>query len=198
LILVLAVVTARAQGVPDPAHALAGAQLASALQSGGFVIYFRHADTGRAYVESGVDLKRCDTQRNLNGQGKADAREIGKQFRRLRIPVDDVLSSEYCRCWQTAQLAFGRHEINEWLTGADRAPRLAELRARKARELRRMLSTPPPAGTNTILISHGFNLLDAENYHLGTQGEAAVYRPDGNGAHHLVARLRPGEWSELP
>lgn len=196
--LLVGITGAQAQGTPDPEHALSGTQLASALQMGGFVIYFRHADTGPAYLETGVDLKRCDTQRNLNDRGKADARAIGAQFRRLEIPVDDVLTSEFCRCWQTAQLAFGRHEINEWLTGAGRAPRLADLRERKARELRRMLATPPPPGTNTILISHGFNMLDAESYHLSAQGEAAVYRPDGAGGYRLVARLRPDDWSTLP
>ena len=49
-----------------------------------------------------------------------------------------------------------------------------------------------------MLVSHGFNLWDAEGFHLGTQGEAAIYKPDGKGGYALVARLLPREWAELP
>jgi hypothetical protein len=48
------------------------------------------------------------------------------------------------------------------------------------------------------LVSHGFNLWDAEGFHLGTQGEAAIYRPDGKGGYAVVARIVPRQWSELP
>jgi cobalt-zinc-cadmium resistance protein CzcA len=65
--------------------------LVSALRQGGLVIYFRHADTGPAYQEQGVDLKRCDSQRNLNDKGRNEARQIGAQFKRLGIPVGEVI-----------------------------------------------------------------------------------------------------------
>ena len=60
-----------------------------------------------------------------------------------------------------------------------------------------MLAATPTPGTNTILVSHGFNLWDAEGFHLGTQGEAAIYKPDSKGGYALVARLLPREWTEL-
>jgi hypothetical protein len=62
--LALAMACAGAQGQPDSQHALTGASLAAALRDGGFVIYFRHADTGPAVPEPpGFDLARCGTQR---------------------------------------------------------------------------------------------------------------------------------------
>jgi broad specificity phosphatase PhoE len=183
---------ADATGLEDPAT------LASALREGGFVIYFRHADTGPAYREQGVDLNRCETQRNLNEQGRLQARQIGAQFRRAGIPVGPVWSSAFCRCRETAELAFGRYEINPVLTGVSRAPEAASLRESAARGLKRLLATRPAGAVNTVLVSHGYNLWDAEGFHLGTQGEAAVYRPDGRGGYALVARLTPDAWARLP
>src|SRR3954468_2584950 len=81
-----------APGEPDPALELSGAALVRALQEGGYVIYFRHADTGPAFPERvPVALQRCETHRNLNENGRIQARQIGEQFRRLRIPVGEVL-----------------------------------------------------------------------------------------------------------
>jgi len=188
-----------AKGEPDPAVALSGAELVQALQGGGFVIYFRHADTGTPSAEgSGVDLERCETQRNLNDHGRNEARSIGAEFNRLRIPVGEILTSEYCRCWQTAELAFGRYRRLGILTGVGRNPEAADKRAQAAAGLRGLLAMRPPAGTNTVLISHGYNLFDLEQFLLGTQGEAAVYSPDGRGGYALVARLIPEQWAGLP
>lgn len=184
-------------GTPDPEHALGGKSLASALARGGYVIYFRHSDTGSPYVEQGVDLKRCETQRNLNDNGREEARLIGAQFKLLKIPVGEVLASEFCRCKETADLAFGRHKPDPMLTGVSRSAEAAPRRAQAIAALKKMLSATPAPGTNTVLVSHGYNLWDAEGFHLGTQGEAAIYKPDGKGGYVLVARVLPREWMGL-
>ena len=185
-------------GVPDAAEALAGISLVQALQRGGLTVYFRHADTGPAYSEPRpIDLNRCETQRNLNENGRLQARVIGEQFRRLNIPVGDILSSEFCRCWQTAELAFGRYRKVSALTGVSRDPEAAADRRASAEALRKLLGTVPASNTNTVLVSHGYNLFDLEQFLLGTQGEAAVYRPDGRGGYALVARVTPDEWAKL-
>lgn len=185
-------------GIPDPEHALGGKSLASALARGGYVIYFRHADTGPALLEQGVDLKRCETQRNLNDNGREEAKLIGAQFRRLKIPVGEVLASEFCRCRESADLAFGRHKLEPLLTGVSRSSEAAPRHEQAIAALKKMLAATPAPGTNTVLVSHGFNLWDAEGFHLGTQGESAIYMPDGKGGYALVARLLPREWAELP
>jgi broad specificity phosphatase PhoE len=178
---------------------LSDTELVAALQRGGNVIYFRHADTGPAYPEpSTVDLERCETQRNLNDAGRAEAVEIGRQFQRLGIAVGSVLSSQFCRCKETAQLAFGRYETAPTLTGVARGPEFVQARERASNGLRTLLSTPPTAGKNTVLVSHGFNLIDLEGLYLSTQGEAAVYRPDGTGGYSLLARILPAQWAKLP
>ncbi len=184
-------------GVPEQEQALNGEALAAALKRGGYVIYFRHADTGPAYMEQGVDLKRCETQRNLNDSGREEAKLIGARFRSLKIPVGEVLSSEFCRCKETADLAFGRYKIAPMLTGVSRSAEAAPRREQAIAGLKKLLAATPAPGTNTVLVSHGFNLWDAEDFHLGTQGEAAIYMPDGKGGYALVARLLPRAWSEL-
>ena len=183
------VVLSAPSGVPDQEHALSGESLAAALKRGGYVIY---------YLEQGVDLKRCETQRNLNDNGREEAKLIGAQFRKLNIPVGEVLASEFCRCRETADLAFGRHKLEPLLTGVSRSVEAAPRRERAIAALKKMLAATPPPGTNTVLVSHGFNLWDAEGFHLGTQGEAAIYKPDGQGGYALVARLLPRDWGELP
>jgi phosphohistidine phosphatase SixA len=185
-------------GRPEASHALEGARLSEALGAGGLVLYFRHADTGPAYPEQGVDLDRCESQRNLNDKGRAEARDIGEQFRRLRVPVGEVLTSQFCRCRETAELAFGKASVAPVLTGVSRSAEAAAKREAASAGLRKLLATPPAPGRNTVLVSHGYNLWDAEGYHLGTQGEAAVYRPDGKGGYVLLARLLPPAWKDLP
>lgn len=196
---VIATCVQAAAGEPDPTHKLAGSALVAALQKGGYVIYFRHADTGPALPErEPVDLQRCETQRNLNEHGREQAREIGMQFERLGLPVGDVLVSEFCRCWQTAELAFGRFRKEPILTGISRDANRADQRAKAAAGLRELLAARPSGRANTVLISHGYNLFDAEQFLLGTQGEAAIYLPGGDGAYSLVARLLPEDWARLP
>ena len=199
LLLMLAVYSASGAppGTPDPEHALGGKSLASALARGGYVIYFRHADTGSPYAEQGVDLKRCETQRNLNDNGREDARLIGVQFKMLKIPLGEVLSSEFCRCKETADLAFGRHTLEPMLTGVSRSAEAAPRREQAIAALKKMLAATPAQGTNTVLVSHGYNLWDAEGFHLGAQGEAAIFKPDGKVGYVLVARVLPREWMGL-
>ncbi len=192
------VVLSAPSGVPEQEHALSGESLAAALKRGGYVIYFRHADTGPAYLEQGVDLKRCETQRNLNDNGREEAKLISAQFRRLKIPVGEVLASEFCRCRETADLVFGRHNVEPMLTGVSRSAEATPRREQSIAALKKMLAATPAPGSNTVLVSHGFNLWDAEGFHLGTQGEAAIYVPGGKGGYALVARLLPREWAELP
>jgi len=191
------VVRSAPSGVPEQEHALSGESLTAALKRGGYVIYFRHADTGPAYLEQGVDLKRCETQRNLNDNGREEAKLIGAQLRRLRVPVGEVLASEFCRCRETADLAFGGYTLEPMLTGVSRSAEATPRREKAIAALKKMLAATPAPGTNTVLVSHGFNLWDAEGFHLGTQGEAAIYIPDGKGGYALVARLLPRDWMAL-
>jgi virginiamycin B lyase len=190
--LTLALGASSAAGEPT----LSGSALADALRRGGFVIYFRHAATDFSQSDTNTqNLRSCRTQRNLNAQGRADARAIGRGFRALRIPVGRVLASRYCRTRQTAQLAFGRVQLTTDLTSLPSAPNERE-RTRRIRALRAMLGTAPRAGTNTVLVAHLFNIQDAADLSL-EEGEAAIFRPLGRGRFRRVARVLPRAWAGL-
>lgn len=72
----------------------------------GSIVLFRHANAPGFSDPPGFTLNDCSTQRNLDATGQAQARRIGEQFRSRRIPVREVLSSQWCRTRETAQLAF--------------------------------------------------------------------------------------------
>src|SRR5262245_30266844 len=75
------------------------------LRGGGHVALIRHASAPGA-VGDPVDYKLddCATQRNLSEQGRAEARELGARFRMQKVKVGRVVSSQWCRCRQTAEL----------------------------------------------------------------------------------------------
>ncbi len=61
-----------------------------------------------------------------------------------------------------------------------------------------MLSTAPKPGTNTIIVTHKPNIIDAlgKDWFDVKEGEASVFRPD-NGGYKLVARVQMDEWSRV-
>ena len=90
---------------------LTGPALLQELKKGGYVIYFRHFETGADFADQvTADVNNCWSQRQINSNGFNDARRVGKFFYDQHIPVDRVVASPFCRTWQSADLAFGRHE----------------------------------------------------------------------------------------
>ncbi|MEH2593105.1 class 3 adenylate cyclase/phosphohistidine phosphatase SixA [Bradyrhizobium sp. AZCC 1577] len=170
--------------------------LVHALQSGGQVIYFRHAETDQSQSDSDrLNLANCATQRNLSDKGRAQARAINEAFSELGINVSKVLSSPYCRCVETAKLAFGRVTIVQDLEFAI-AKNEAEAK-RLGAVLRKLLETPPLSGTNNIVVAHSANLKEAAGIWPQPEGVAYIFQPRQNGGFTVVARVGPEEWSEL-
>ena len=84
--------------------------LISSLQEGKKIIFIRHAlAPGNGDPENFI-LEDCSTQRNLNERGREQSKNIGNFFRNKNISIDKVLSSEWCRCEETARLAFDNFE----------------------------------------------------------------------------------------
>ena len=176
------------------ASAARDADLVQALRRGGYVIFFRHALSDQQQADTDrADLARCETQRNLSGEGRRMAREIGEAFKALEIRVGKVLASPFCRTVDTAELAFGKHEKAEGLKytmGADQAQH-----SRQTEELRRMLGTVPPRGINTVLVSHNVNLKEATGVWPKRDGDAHVFRPRPDGGFDHVGEVTPADWS---
>ena len=77
------------------------------LREGGHVVLLRHANAPGSGEPANFDITKCATQRNLSDRGRQQARRIGALFAARAAPVDAVLTSNYCRCAETARLAFG-------------------------------------------------------------------------------------------
>jgi phosphohistidine phosphatase SixA len=156
----------------------------AALRAGGVVIAFRHALAPGTFDPPGFRLGDCSTQRNLNDEGRDQSRRIGQWFRAAGQVPARVRSSPWCRCMDTATLAFGAAEPWDALaspTGSDAATRSGRIA-----ELRRALGAVP-AGRFEAWVTHQFVLQDlaAEST---TSGEAVVLRAGAGGAVQLLAR----------
>lgn len=171
-------------------------QLVSLLQQGGYNLYIRHAATSKEVMDQRpVVFSHCDGQRNLSRNGRQDATEIGQAFTRLGIPVGPVHTSPFCRCKDTAQLAFGRFQVNQQL--------LFSFGLNKARRdqasiyLSRVLAQPPPAGTNTVFVSHSANLDEATGVWPDSEGGVYIFRPQSDGSPEYLGVITPAHWPTL-
>ncbi len=168
-----------------PDKALSGAALLAALRGGGHVLYMRHTQTGTI-------TPQC-TASNLTPAGERDARFIGESLRKLRIPIDRVLTSPVCRVLDSAKLLeLGTPETTQDLSNM---PLPAGFDLATARS-RRVASMPSP-GANTMLAGHMHAGLDERTWMSLDFGEIIVYRPDGKGGSEALARIRADDWYDL-
>jgi broad specificity phosphatase PhoE len=177
-----------------PSESLAGAALVQALRSGGLILYFRHASTDFGQSDDTMSgYEDCTRQRNLTDRGREEARRIGAAITRLGIPIGDVLASPFCRTRETAQLIFGRATVASAVRGGPAVPETAD----RYTELRKLLSTPPGAGTNLAIASHGNPFQALAHMTYLAEGEAAVVRPLGGQDFRIVARIPKDGWEAL-
>ena len=93
-----------------PVSTFSNDELISNLQSGGNIVFIRHAIAPGSGDPNNIDLNDCRTQRNLSEEGINQSKKIGELFIENNIPIDKVLSSEWCRCKDTARYAFKNYK----------------------------------------------------------------------------------------
>ena len=162
------------------------------LKGGGQVVLMRHATAPGTFDPPGMRFDDCTTQRNLDEQGRDEARRIGAAFRARAIPVGDVRTSRWCRCLETARLAFGRVEHWVPLDGFLPASPLEAPRTAAVREL----AIKPFTGANVILVTHNFNIR-ALTGHWSISGEMVVLTPKGND-FAIAGRIAPSALDATP
>jgi broad specificity phosphatase PhoE len=168
-----------------PMAALANDQLWDRLKNGGQVIVIRHAVTTAGVGDPpGMRLDDCRTQRNLTEDGRRHAREVGEAFRSRGIPVDRVLTSPWCRCVETARLAFGASEVWTPLGNLFGRP---ENRDRQVTEMQALVGQQRSGG-NVVLVSHGSTISALTGINLDT-AEMVVVTPQGAGHFAVIGRL---------
>ena len=170
------------------------------LERGGYVIVFRHAPTHRDQADTDP-LNYSDTthQRLLNDKGRTLAAEIGVVFLELKIPVGKVYTSEYNRAIETGRL-IGGGDVTPTLDVTEGGLVATPIENdRRAAALKELVTTPPAPGTNTIIVTHKPNLVDAfgSDWLSSKEADAAVFKPDGRDHATLVARLSADEWIKV-
>lgn len=192
LSVVLSVMTSIAKAADDN-------ELVRSLRAGGLVIVVRHGATFTDQADTDpLNFDNIAAQRNLNDKGKALATAFGGAFRQIGIPIGKVYTSRFNRAYETAVLAgFKDIEKTADLTEGGLVVSPNE-NSRRAEAFRKMLGVAPQAGTNTILITHKPNIVDAlgKDWFDVREGEASIFRPE-NGSYKLVARVQMDEWSRI-
>ena len=169
---------------PPPSPAWANDAIWSLLRQGGHVVLMRHAVTTPGVGDPpGFRLDDCSTQRNLTDDGRLDAKRVGAAFRARGIVVENVLSSPWCRCIETANLAFGRAQVSTALSNLFTHP---ENRDRQVREMRELLDVPQKG--NRVLVSHGSTISALTGISLAT-AEMVVVTPQPRGGFVVNGRL---------
>src|SRR5215510_5414937 len=170
----------------------------SKLRAGGHVIVLRHGATHNDQADTDpLNPDNVAKQRQLNDKGRADARALGDVFRRASVPLGRVYSSRFQRAVETARLIAGREpeatlDVSEG--GLVVSPNENN---RRAQALRALIAAAPDPGTNTLIVTHRPNILDAlgRDWFDIREGEASIFKPDGAGGYTLVGRVQIGQWA---
>lgn len=172
-----------------PAWAIEDAQLWQQLRRGGNVILLRHASTlPGAGDPKEFRLDDCATQRNLSDVGREEARQVGERLRAERVPIGTVYTSPWCRCRETAKLAFGKSEdwtpLSSVFDMPDKDPEFTE----RVKKRIGTYSSREMKG-NVVMVTHNVNIAAVSGASV-TEGELVVMRPDGCCGARTVERLK--------
>ena len=184
--------------VPGPAAA-DDKDIAQVLRAGGLVIVVRHGATFPDQADTDpLNFENIAAQRNLNDKGKTLAKAFGDALLQGGIPVCEFYTSKYNRAYETAVIAgFNDIEKTADLTEGGLVVSPNE-NNRRIEAFHEMLGTAPKTGTNTILITHKPNIVDAlgKDWFDVKEGEASLFRPE-NGSYKLLARVQMDEWPRI-
>lgn len=152
------------------------------------IVLFRHATAPGTGDPSGFKLGDCTTQRNLDENGRNEARKLGEQFRSHKIKVGAVLTSQWCRARETARLAFGdvvrdAPAFNSSFLASD------EISAAQTAQARAILASWRGPGA-LVVISHQVNITDLTGVY-PSSAEGVVVRPAADGSLTLLGPIKP-------
>jgi len=131
------------------------------LKEGGKLIFIRHAIAPGGGDPVGFDILKCETQRNLSKEGIAQSKNIGKFFSENNIQIDKVLSSEWCRCKQTAKYAFNRYETRSFLNSFFSA-KFAKNKNKQIYDLKKYINEWS-GDNNLVLVTHYVTIQEVLN-----------------------------------
>ena len=154
--------------------------------SEGSIVLFRHANAPGIGDPDNFKLGDCSTQRNLDDAGRQQSRNIGEQFRARKITVGRVLTSQWCRTRDTAQLAFPGQPVEAPAFNSffeDRSTSAAQT----AQALQILTQWRGPGVL--VVVTHQVNITALTDV-VPSSGEGVVVKPVGQ-TLQVLARLQP-------
>ena len=173
-------------------------ELLQTLRGGGYVIVFRHGGTHADQADTDpLNHDNVAKQRQLNDQGRADARAVAEVLRKAGVPIGKSYSSRFQRAVETARLIGGKEPQTTLDVTEGGLVVSPNENNRRAQAFRALTATPPDPGTNTLIVTHKPNIIDAfgKDWFEIREGEASIFRPEGVGKSTLVARVQIGQWA---
>ena len=141
-------------------------------QEGNKIILIRHSIAPGGGDPAGFKIDDCKTQRNLNKKGINQSKKIGKLFKKNNIPVDQVLSSQWCRCKDTAKFAFGEYTEFTALNSTFQSP-FDKNEGKQLKDLYSYVKKWNGNGKNLILITH-YSIITAITTAVPSSGEIVI------------------------
>ena len=145
--------------------------LISELKKGGKLIFIRHAYAPGGGDPNNFDIKDCNTQRNLSDAGREQANKIGSFFTSNNILIDKIFSSEWCRCKETALIAFNDFENKSFLNSFF-SSKFAENKDSQMKKLKEFINNWD-GKNNVIFITHYVVISEILNY-ASSSGEIVI------------------------
>ena len=141
-------------------------------QKGDKIIFIRHSLAPGGGDPPGFIINDCKTQRNLNSKGIKQSKKIGKLFKKNKVPVDQVLSSQWCRCKDTAKYAFGNFKEFIPLNSTFQAP-YNKNEPKQLKELYNFVKKWEGKGKNLVLITH-YSIITVVTNAIPSSGEIVI------------------------
>ena len=141
-------------------------------QEGNKIILIRHSLAPGGGDPAGFKIDDCKTQRNLNKKGINQSKKIGKLFKKNKVPIDQVLSSQWCRCKDTAKYAFGEYKEFTALNSTFQSP-FDKNEGKQLKELYNYVKKWNGNGKNLVLITH-YSIITAVTNAVPSSGEIVV------------------------
>lgn len=143
----------------------------ASLKEGNKLIFIRHAYAPGGGDPDNFDINDCNTQRNLSDSGRQQAKNISNFFIENQINFKKVYSSEWCRCKETAKIAFGDFETKNFLNSFF-SQKFAKNRKKQMNDLNNFVNNYNDDG-NLVFVTHYVVISEALNY-APSSGEIVV------------------------
>lgn len=141
------------------------------LQQGGKLIFIRHAYAPGGGDPDNFNINDCSTQRNLNDKGKDQSKKIGNFFRENNILLENIYSSEWCRCKETALIAFKNFEKKSFLNSFF-SEKFAKNKNNQIKELKKFIKDWN-GKQNLVFVTHYVVISEILNY-ASSSGEIVI------------------------